>query len=498
MTTIARRIIARLHPSRFSRDGEYRTATKRLVEHGIGGFCIFDGTIEEVQETIGTLRAAAEYPLVFAIDAETGLGMRLEDCVEFPHAWALGLQSPSVTERVASAIAESLRDLGIVWNFAPVADVATNPSNPIIGIRAFGASPPLVVTHVQAWIRAHERQGVAACAKHFPGHGDSCVDSHVELPTITAPLEVLIERELVPYYAAIKEGVTSIMVGHLSVPAIGVPRGELASMSSAAIRGLLRERLGYNGIIVTDALDMQPVTQRYGSGEAVVAALSAGADVALVPADPVEAIEHAKRAATILSEEEHRAALERIERMSARSAELQHAAVSQSELADLALTVASGALRLAGDRSVLPLTQYAHIAAFAVVADDDPLDAPTEFFRYLAQLYPGNMDVAFLTPSIDADDAQAHIAGTADAECVVVAVFQRPRAYGELLRRCELLERALEQLSVGKRRVLLVAGSPQVELSYSAETVIWTFSDRSPSCAAAALLLVQGTSSSEL
>ncbi len=497
MTPIARRIIARLHPARFTRDGGYRTAIESLLTCGIGGFCIFDGTVEDVRETIQTLRAAADYPLLFAIDAETGLGMRIEDGVEFPHAFALGLQSTAVTEQVSSAIAQSLCGLGIAWNFAPVADIASNQKNPIIGIRAFGIDPPQVVEHVRAWIRAHQREGIAACAKHFPGHGDAATDSHVELPLIAASMDVLAQRELVPFYAAIKEGVASVMVGHLSVPAIGVPAGELASLSPAAIRHMLRQRLGYDGIIVTDALDMEPVTQRYSAGDAVVAAFGAGADVALVPSNPFEAIEAAERAAPSLSMDEHRQAVTKLERIADTSHQHRQVSISQSHLAQLALNVAGGALRLTGDRTVLPLTQYAHVAAFAVIADDEPLDAPTEFFRYLAQLYPGNLDVAFITPSIEPDDAAAHVAGTADAECVVVAVFQRPRAYAQRLQRSEVLERTLEQLSTDKRRVLLIAGTPEVELTYRADAVIWTFSDRSPSCAAAALLLARGISRDE-
>jgi len=494
VTPIARRIIARIHPARFTRDGDYRVSIEQLLLRGVGGFCLFDGTIEDVVETIGTLRSTADYPLVFAIDAETGLGMRLEDAVEFPHAFAIGRQPPAVTEQVAAAIAQSLRGLGIAWNFAPVADIATNPNNPIIGIRAFGTEPQQVVEHVQAWIRAQQREGVAACAKHFPGHGDAATDSHAELPTITASLELITQRELVPFYAAIKEGVASVMVGHLSVPAIGVPVGELASLSPAAIRELLRQRLGYDGVIVTDALDMQPVTERYGSGHAVVAAFAAGADVALVPANPIEAIEAAEHALTNgeLSLDEHRKAIERLEQIATQKTNHQPGIIAQDSIAQLALNVASGALRIAGNQAVLPLTQYAHIAAFAVLPEDEPLDAPTEFFRYLAELYPGNMDVAFLTPSLDPDDAAAHVVGTADAECVVVAVFERPRAFARRLRPSAVLERAVEQVSEGKRRVLLIAGAPQTELQYRADVVVWTFSDRSPSCAAAALLLTRG------
>lgn len=492
MSTIAQRIIARLHPSRFGEES-YRTALQRLVERGIGGFCIMDGTLEQVAETIGQLRHWADRPLLFAIDAETGLRMRIEDAAEFPHAYALGLQQPSVTEEVSSAIARSLRGLGIAWNFAPVADIHSNDRNPIIGIRSFGSDPVRVVEHVRAWIAGHRREGVASCVKHFPGHGDASVDSHVEVPIIAAPLEQLVERELVPFFAAIKEGVPSVMVGHLSVPALD-STGEIASLSQAVVEGFLRERFGYDGVIVTDALDMQPIRQRLSSGEAVVRALASGADVALLPADATEAIAAAESAFERgeLSHDEHRRAVARIERIAAGFAEHVAIEVSQSELAQVALRAARGAVRIAGDRRVLPLSQYAHVAAFAVVGPDDPLDAPTEFFHYLAQLYGGNMDVGFVSGEIADSDVADHVEAVRDAECIIVAVFDRPRAYRQPSEHfTERLTAALERLAEGKRRVLIVAGLPSRSLEFPAEVVLWTFSDSSPSCAAAALALVE-------
>lgn len=489
--SLGRRIIARLHPARYTSDGAYRDSIGELVARGIGGFCIFDGTLDDVSETIGRLQSLAQHPLLFAIDAETGLRMRIEDAVEFPHAFALGMQDPSVTEGVASAIAQSLRSLGIAWNFAPCADIASNPHNPIIGIRAFAAEAPRVVEHVRAWIRGHQREGVAACAKHFPGHGDASTDSHIELPIIAADADALVARELVPFYAAIKESVRSVMVGHLAVPALDAS-GQIASLSEVIVRGLLRERLGYGGIIVTDALDMHPITQHLPSGRAVTAAFVAGCDVALVPADAHEAIEGAEHAfrSGMLSAEEHREALARIDRLVKDFAAVPRTSVSLSDHAQRALEAAAGALRLAGDRSVLPLTQYAQIAAFALVEPESPLDAPTEFFRYLAQLYDGNMDVAFISRDIEQSDVAAHAEAIARAECIVIAVFERPCAGHPHVRWDDgNVTDALERLAEGKRRVLLLAGTPTIELAWRSDAVLWTFSDSSPSCAAAALLL---------
>ena len=188
--------------------------------------------------------------------------------------------------------AREARALGVHWVYYPVADVNNNPDNPIINIRSFGENPEAVAAHVKAFIEgahADKRDFVLTSAKHFPGHGDTATDTHMSLAVITADRERLERVELVPFRAAIEAGVDSIMTAHVAVPALAPPDLP-ATLSPAILTGLLRKELGFKGLVVTDALEMASIVKVFGSGEAAVRALEAGADALLMPADPEAAI----------------------------------------------------------------------------------------------------------------------------------------------------------------------------------------------------------------
>ena len=211
---------------------------------------------------------------MISIDEEGGDVTRLEAGrgSSYPGNAALGaVDDPALTERIAGAIAAELAAAGIDLNLAPVADVNSNPRNPVIGVRSFGSDPELVARHTRAFVLGTQRQGVAACAKHFPGHGDTSADSHRELPVAGGDLEVA----LLPFRAAIEADVKVVMVGHLLLPALDdVP----ATLSRTIVTGLLRDELGFDGVVMTDALEMAAVSETYGVEEAAVRALAAGAD----------------------------------------------------------------------------------------------------------------------------------------------------------------------------------------------------------------------------
>ena len=196
----------------------------------------------------------------------------------YPGSAALGaLDDTGTTRRVYRSLGAELRGAGVNLDFAPSADVNTADDNPIIGTRAFGSDPDLVARHITAAVSGLQEAGVAACAKHFPGHGATSQDSHLEIPAVDADLELLDRRELVPFRAAIAAGVRSIMTAHLRVPALtGMTP---ATLVPEAITGLLRGRLGYDGVVVTDALDMRAASEAMGIPEAAVRALAAGADL---------------------------------------------------------------------------------------------------------------------------------------------------------------------------------------------------------------------------
>ncbi|GAA1279441.1 glycoside hydrolase family 3 N-terminal domain-containing protein [Sphaerisporangium rubeum] len=258
---------------------------RRRLGEGLAGAVLFSRNISDpgqVTELTAALRA--ERPdAVIGVDEETGDVSRLEARTgsSRPGNYALGVvDDVALTEEIARGLGADLAALGVNVDFAPSADVNSNPRNPVIGLRSFGADPVLVSRHTAAWVRGLQAAGVAACAKHFPGHGDTGIDSHHGLPTLPASPERLREVELRPFRAAVEADVRMIMTGHLLVAACdpGMP----ATLSRAVLTGLLRDEMGFGGVVVTDAIEMAAVAGRYGIGGASARAVAAGADLVCV------------------------------------------------------------------------------------------------------------------------------------------------------------------------------------------------------------------------
>jgi beta-glucosidase-like glycosyl hydrolase/CubicO group peptidase (beta-lactamase class C family) len=241
---------------------------------------------------INQLQAKSKLPLLIGADFERGTGMRLDEGTSFPTAMALAAGGNTADAYTMGKItALEARAVGIQWIYAPVSDVNNNPGNPIINTRSFGEDPARVAEYVSAFVRGVEENGGLATAKHFPGHGDTASDSHIDLPVIHANRERLDRLELVPFRAAISAGVGSIMTGHLSVPSLEPDPNTPATLSSHILTGLLRDELHFQGLVVTDAMDMGGITVRYAPGEAAVRAVLAGADALLMPPVPDAAFE---------------------------------------------------------------------------------------------------------------------------------------------------------------------------------------------------------------
>ena len=233
------------------------------------------------------LQSKSKLPLLFGADFERGTAMRLDEGTSFPTAMALAAGgNPKDAYAMGKTTALEARAVGIQWIYAPVADVNNNPGNPIINTRSFGENPARVAEYVSEFVRGVQENGGIATAKHFPGHGDTAADSHIDLPVIKADRERLDHLELVPFRAAIAAGVGSIMTGHLSVPALEPDPNTPATLSSRILTDLLRKQLGFEGLLVTDAMDMGGITVRYAPGDAAVRAFVAGADALLMPPVP--------------------------------------------------------------------------------------------------------------------------------------------------------------------------------------------------------------------
>ncbi len=259
-----------------------------------GGMILFARNLEDpaqiIELTNGLQTRSPHSPLLIAIDQEGGRVSRLpKDFTIFPPCGLVGsCRSEELAYAAAAVTAAELRAVGVNMNMAPVLDVHSNPDNPIIGDRAYGTEPDVVAELGVAAIRGFQGKGVVACGKHFPGHGDTGTDSHKELPVVKASAEVLFERELPPFRRAIAEGLASIMTAHVVYPALDAQRP--ATLSPAILTGLLREQLGFDGVVVTDDLEMHAIVDHYSIGDAAVQAFLAGADILLICKDRSRAV----------------------------------------------------------------------------------------------------------------------------------------------------------------------------------------------------------------
>jgi beta-N-acetylhexosaminidase len=279
---------------------EYRELLRAVEEQRVGGFLlatrvgpqgIARAQVYPTAEITNDLQNHAQTPLLFGADFERGTVMRLEEGTSFPHVMAVAATgSPQDAYELGRITALEARAAGIHWIFAPDADVNSNPANPIINTRSFGEDPHRVASFVGSFVRGVEENGALATAKHFPGHGDTTIDSHLDLPRTDANHARLDQVELVPFRAAIAAGVSAVMTGHLSVPALEPNENIPATLSHEILTGLLRKKMRFNGLIITDALDMNGVAARFSPGEVAVRAILAGADVLLIPPSPDAAL----------------------------------------------------------------------------------------------------------------------------------------------------------------------------------------------------------------
>ncbi|SDS04693.1 glycoside hydrolase family 3 protein [Jiangella sp. DSM 45060] len=263
--------------------------TSQIAELGLGGVILMGDNVEspeQVQEATAAIQAAddREFPVIIGIDQEGGTVARIKaPATEFPAYMTLGAsRDTELAAQVALASGEELRGMGLTMVFAPDADVTTGPDDPTIGTRSASSDPQVVAETVQASLGGYAASGIVAVSKHFPGHGSVPADSHEELPVQTAGLDELRARDFVPFQAAVAAGAEAIMVAHIEVEAV---ESGLPSSLSPKVIGLLRDELGFDGLVVTDAQDMAAISDGYGSGAAAVQSLAAGADVVLMPAD---------------------------------------------------------------------------------------------------------------------------------------------------------------------------------------------------------------------
>lgn len=280
----------------------YRKFVSEVRDLRVGGLIVLNrvknGIVQkadpyQMAAFLNRMQRLAKVPLIVGGDFERGASMRVTSTTQFPHLMAYGAANDlEATFQLGKATAREARAMGVQWVFAPDADVNNNPDNPVINTRSFSENPQVVAAHVKAFIegaKSDPRYKVLTTVKHFPGHGDTATDTHLGLGVVTASKERMSEVELVPFKAAIAAGVDGVMSAHLHVPAYEEEKIP-ATVSKNILTGLLRDELGFKGIAVTDAMNMQGLTDLFPAGEAAVRALEAGADLLLVPADPQECV----------------------------------------------------------------------------------------------------------------------------------------------------------------------------------------------------------------
>ena len=420
---------------------------------------------------INKLQGPARIPLLFSADLERGASMRLNHTTVFPHAMAFTAGGDPGSARAEGAItAREARAVGIHWVFYPVADVNSNPDNPIINIRSFGENPADVSRYATAFIegtRADPRYRVLTTAKHFPGHGDTSTDTHLNLATIPATRQHLDDVELPPFRAAIQAGVDAVMSGHVALPALEDP-GTPATLSPAILTGLLRRDLAFKGLIVTDALEMGGIAKGFSVGDAAVRAVEAGVDVLLMPSDPLAAIDAVMAAVKSgrLTRQRIDASVHRILLAKARVGldrgkrvnlkaipklvNLPESNATAQHIADLSITL------VRNEGAVVPLRNPAR-TLFLLLAENSKNDEGRVFMEQLKQRLPA-AQVRILEPALTPADLDAIVQQAHGADAVVAVAFASVAAYsGNMALRGaypELLHR------LGKPLILAALGSP--------------------------------------
>ena len=480
----------------------YRDNIIELVKIGCGGFCIFGGDTNSVRKVIEELQIYSEIPLLFCADFENGLQMRLSDGTSFPHHYALGKAS-NYTNTIASAIAKETKNIGVNFNLAPVCDINSNKKNSVINVRSFGENKDIVSKNVIDFINGLHSENVGSCAKHFPGHGDTDIDSHTALPVVTKTLQELEENEIVPFVEAIKNGVRSIMLGHIIVKSFYASNKDIPiSLSNDAVL-YLRNKLNFKGLILTDALDMQSIINIYGT-DAPLIAFKTGVDIILMPQNPMLAIE---QIANILATDYNynnqiEKSLERIynEKRWCKLIPTYKTIEANPKLftdhLQLALKAAVTAIEIFPKdtnllpKDLIPIDNAKSFSAFAILQKDNDIQAASRFFTMLAQATDGDCSFGYLDEKItDVElNNMANEKDILESEFFLFALYYKGRGYSKL-GTSDKINEIISTLSKDKKKIVLFFGDPYIADEINSDIKILAYSDSFGSLAAGIMLL---------
>lgn len=513
---------------------EYQQYHQILQKYHVGGFTltvpaegafVYYNQPYEAAMLVNQLQLESRLPLIFAADFERGVSMRLLGSTVFPHAMAFGATgNADYARKFGEITAQEARAVGVEWNFFPDADVNSNPANPIINTRSFGEDPQELSKLVTAYIQGAKANGMLTTVKHFPGHGDTATDSHLGLAKVTGDRQRLNTVELPPFEAAIKAGVDAVMVAHVTVPALEPDPNRVATTSPAIVTGLLRQQLGFKGLVVTDALDMAGLTRLYQNdiGRAAVEAFKAGNDMLLIPAD-LDASYQAMLKAVQSGEIPQSRVNESVRKIlkakasvglnKARLVDIDQLAkvIGKPENLAFGQQVADQAITLVRDNGrVLPLqplpaqgtggpalpyqpaVEVTNRLVVVLFCDDLRMDPGHELVRQIRQRRP-DANILYVDSRTAAGMSEQVLAAVQSAEKVVAAVYEIPTA-GKAVQvagqmentvglndaRGELLGRILQ--TAGPKTMLVAVGNPYVAGDFPrVENYLCTFSNASVS-----------------
>ncbi len=507
---------------------EYLQLREAMQKYHVGSFAMtvhVDGPFllrsepYEAAELLDRLQKDSKLPLLFAADFERGVATRLMGTTNFPHAMAFGADGKlEDAEAFGRITAQEARAIGVHWNFFPDADVNSNPANPIINTRSFGEDPKQVGELVTAYIKGAHEGGMLVTVKHFPGHGDTATDSHLGVASVNGDRAHLESIELPPFKQAINSGVDSVMVAHVTVPALDSDPNHVATISHSVVSDLLEKQLGFKGIVVTDALDMAGLTHLFANdiGRAAVEAFKAGNDLLIIPADlpaSYDSMVKAVRSGEISRERLDHSVLKILKTKASlglnesRSVDLKAIATAVGKPGDIAFgqQVADSAITLVRDSGkVLPLKskgtiqgalpymtkEETHNEVVAVLFSDDVRsESGRAFAREFHARIPDSR-IIYVDPRIAAGMSDEVLKAVDAAKTVVAAVYVIPQAgkignsvamadaTGTLLQ--QVLDRAAEKTAV------LAMGNPYLASDFpKVETYVCTFSNATVSEVAA-------------
>lgn len=502
----------------YSAGSDENRRLERLVRvRRVGGLIFFQGDVYETASLVNRFQELADVPLLIASDFEWGTAMRIRRGTRFPEAMAVGATRDTMLAReLGKSVGQEARAMGFGIDFAPVADVNVNPDNPVINTRSFGEDPLLVADMACAFAGGLQSTGVLATGKHFPGHGDTQVDSHLDLPRINVTRARMDSVELYPFRRLIRSGISSIMIAHLEVPAYEDQRTLPATLSRSIVHGLLEDKLHFNGLVVTDAMDMGALVHGFGADSSAIKAVDAGVDILLIPVDEdraVDALVNAVRTGRIPEERIDRSIRKilgckwSLGLATKRTVDLDKIPdfVGTPEHLGLARQIARNSITVLKNDSVLPLVRFGKGRILNVtVADADqyrteinrpsvqwPNEPVGDYFNAQLRKRYGNLQTVRIDPRSNALDFDTVGILANRADVIICSIYSKARSGSGQFGLTPALIGCVESiLSLKKPTVLVAMGSPYVlGAFFEAPCCVCSYSDAEASTEATAEIL---------